>query len=98
MPSVLLRLPEVVRRTGWNATEIYQGMKANPPEFPASVPIGKRSVGWVEQEIEEWIARRIALRDAQSLEQARKERRRKGGPGRGHRGSLKNPIVAGTEL
>jgi prophage regulatory protein len=95
MPSVLLRLPEVVRRTGWNATEIYQGMKANPPEFPASVPIGKRSVGWVEQEIEEWIARRIAQRDAQSLERSRLERRRKGGPGRGKTGPMR---IETTEL
>jgi prophage regulatory protein len=95
MATVLLRLPEVIRRTGWNATEIYHGMKADPAEFPASVPIGKRTVGWVEQEIDNWIAARIKERDAQSLQRARLERRRKGGPGRGHKGPMR---IATTEL
>jgi prophage regulatory protein len=32
-------------------------------EFPRPVPIGARSVGWVEHEIESWIKGRIAARD-----------------------------------
>jgi prophage regulatory protein len=95
MPKVLLRLPVVIARTGLTTTEIYEAQKLGT--FPASVPLGERTVGWVESEIDEWIAQRIAQRDAQSLEHARKERRRKGGPGRGHRAPLKNsPIVAET--
>ena len=92
MANVLLRLPEVKRRTGWNATQIYEGMRGGT--FPQSVPIGKRTVGWVEREIDELVAARIAQRDAQSLQHAREERRRKGGPGRGHRKN--SPIVTGT--
>jgi Prophage CP4-57 regulatory protein (AlpA) len=44
------------------------------------VPIGKRTVGWVEEEVEAWIENRIAARDAI---------KRKGGPGRGHKGPFR---------
>ena len=78
MPKRLLRLPAVIDRTGSNATEIYAGMKAGT--FPAAVPIGRRTVGWVEEEIEQWISNRIAARNQPN--------KRKGGPGRGHKGRL----------
>jgi prophage regulatory protein len=95
MANVLLRLPEVIRRTGWNATQIYDGMKRGI--FPQSVPLRGtgRTVGWVESEIDELVAARIAQRDAQSLQQAREERRRKAGPGRGKTGPMR---IATTEL
>jgi prophage regulatory protein len=93
MANVLLRLREVVHRTGWNATEIYHAMKLG--SFPQSVPIGKRTVGWVESEIDDWVAARIARRDALSAQHALEGRRRKGGPGRGHRGPMS---IATTEL
>jgi prophage regulatory protein len=73
----------VIRRTGSSSSDIYDGMKNGT--FPRSVPIGRRTVGWVEDEVEAWIAERIAQRDSQ-LDYAREQRRRKGGPGRGHKG------------
>lgn len=76
MAKRLLRLPAVIDRTGSNATEIYSGMKAGT--FPATVPIGRRTVGWVEEEIEQWISGRIAART--------QPKKHKGGPGRGHKG------------
>jgi prophage regulatory protein len=78
MAKRLLRLPAVLDRTGSNATEIYSQMKAGT--FPNAVPIGKRTVGWVEEEVEAWIEDRVAARDLQP--------KRKGGPGRGHKGRL----------
>jgi prophage regulatory protein len=78
MVKRLLRLPAVIDRTGSNASDIYSGMKAGT--FPTSVPIGRRTVGWVEEEIEQWISDRIAARDQPN--------KRKGGPGRGHKGRI----------
>jgi len=60
----LLRLPAVKNKTGASTNEIYTGMQDGT--FPASVPIGLRTVGWVESEIDEWVAARIAQRDTRS--------------------------------
>jgi prophage regulatory protein len=84
MAKRLLRLPAVLDRTGSNTSEIYQQMKAGT--FPTAVPIGKRTVGWVEEEVEKWICDRIAARDFQS--------KRKAGPGRGHKRPLRSDTVA----
>ena len=78
MAKRLLRLPAVLDRTGTNSSDIYEGMKEGT--FPKSVPIGQRTVGWVEDEIEAWIESRIAARELQP--------RRRGGPGRGHKGPI----------
>ena len=79
MAKRLLRLPAVKDRTGSNTTDIYDGMKLGT--FPKAVPIGKRTVGWVEDEIEQWIADRIKARD-------RNPTKRRPGPGRGHIGPM----------
>lgn len=89
MARALLRLPAVILRTGLNANQIYDGQKAGT--FPHSVPIGVRTVGWVDTEIDEWVEQQIANRDAQP---PKHERPRKGGPGRGHKGPLKNNIAS----
>ena len=34
--------------------------------FPRSVPLGSRTVGWLEHEIHEWIAARVAERERAS--------------------------------
>jgi prophage regulatory protein len=78
MAKRLLRLPAVIDRTGSSSSDIYEGMKDGT--FPKSVPIGKRTVGWVEDEVEGWINARIVARDSKSI-------KRQGGPGRGHKGS-----------
>jgi prophage regulatory protein len=85
MAKRLLRLPAVIDRTGSSATDIYGGMKNGT--FPKSVPIGKRTVGWVEDEVEGWIDARIVARD-------RKAVKRRGGPGRGHKGPRDNTATA----
>lgn len=78
----ILRLPEVRHRTGQSTTDIYAGMSAEPPTFPKSVPLGIRTVGWVESEVDDWIAGRIAARENQP------KQRKCGGPGRGHKGPI----------
>ncbi|HCN44180.1 MAG TPA: dipicolinate synthase [Proteus vulgaris] len=54
----LIRLPEVQRRTGYCKAWIYKLMDAG--QFPKSVKIGTRSIAFVESEVDEWIANKIA--------------------------------------
>ncbi len=53
----ILRLPEVMARTGLSRSTIYHKMSLD--EFPQSINLGLRSVGWIAEEIEEWIQDRI---------------------------------------
>jgi prophage regulatory protein len=61
----MLRLPEVIARTGKARTSIYEGVERG--DFPAPVALGPRSVGWVEDEIDSWLDHRIAERDAREV-------------------------------
>lgn len=57
-PLAILRLPEVKARTGRSRSSIYADIKVG--RFVPPVSIGRRSVGWLAHEIDEWIAARIA--------------------------------------
>jgi len=56
--SRVLRLKEVILRTGLSRSTIYQRAKDN--SFPKQIILGARSVGWVERDIERWIQSRIS--------------------------------------
>lgn len=64
MPAVttskenLIRLPEVQRRTGYGKAWIYKLINAG--KFPQSVKIGTRSIAFIESEVDEWVASKIA--------------------------------------
>ena len=53
-----LRLPEVLARTGLSRSTIY--VRLDQGRFPRPVSLGGRAVGWIEEEVEEWIRERIA--------------------------------------
>ncbi|MBS0570016.1 MAG: AlpA family transcriptional regulator [Proteobacteria bacterium] len=57
----LIRLPEVKKLTGLCRSAIYEKIRV---DFPRQVKIGDRGSAWVESEVEQWIASRIAARDA----------------------------------
>ncbi len=57
MQERLVRLGEVMRRTGLSRSAIYDGIKNE--EFPRPRKIGKRSVAWVESEIDVWVQARV---------------------------------------
>ena len=57
-PIRFLRLPEVMARTGLSRSTIYVRLAAGC--FPRPVALGMRAVGWIEAEIEEWVAEQIA--------------------------------------
>lgn len=60
MSTTLLSFADVSARVGLGRTRIYAGIAANT--FPKPVKVGTRSL-WVEAEIDQWIADRIAERD-----------------------------------
>ncbi|UJR55082.1 helix-turn-helix transcriptional regulator [Dickeya zeae] len=53
-----IRLPEVIRRTGFGKTWIYELIKAG--RFPAQVKTGVRAVAFIESEIDAWIDNAIS--------------------------------------
>lgn len=57
-PIRLIRLPGVTGQTGLARSSIYDGIRAGT--FPKPVPLCGRNVAWVESEIQQWIADRIA--------------------------------------
>ena len=56
-PMSLIRLPEVCKATGLGRSMIYQ-LEATQ-RFPRRVRIGVRAVGWLEAEVQQWIAERV---------------------------------------
>ena len=60
----LLRIPEVIERTGYRKSELYRLMKE--ARFPKPVKLGERCSAWPEHEVSQWIADRIAVRDAKA--------------------------------
>jgi prophage regulatory protein len=62
----LLRLPEVLDRTGLGRTSLYVAMKSGA--FPAPAHLGGRIVAWSESEVDAWIAARLAARPAVATE------------------------------
>lgn len=53
-----LRLPAVKEITGLSRSSIYDRMKDGT--FPTTVKLGGRAVGWIEDEVSQWAADRVA--------------------------------------
>jgi len=72
----LIRLPEVMNRTGYGRTSIYRKMEDGT--FPKSVKLGgpledpnafdSRAVAWIEHEVDQWIESWIEKRDLGSTD------------------------------
>ena len=72
----LIRLPEVLSRTGYGRTTIYRKMEDG--SFPRSVKLGgppidpnvfdSRAIAWIEDEVVQWIESRIEERDLGSTD------------------------------
>ena len=58
LKTALIRRREVEKLTALSRSRIYELMKQGL--FPKPVSLGSMSVAWVETEIHEWIAERIA--------------------------------------
>lgn len=57
MTQKILRLPDVKEKTGCSRSMIY--FLISEGKFPRAITLSKRSVGWLESEIDEWIQQRI---------------------------------------
>ncbi|MDX2470964.1 MAG: AlpA family transcriptional regulator [SAR324 cluster bacterium] len=57
MSHKILRLPTVKEYTGLSRSTIYLRISKN--EFPHPISLGGRSVGWLENEINEWLEIKI---------------------------------------
>jgi prophage regulatory protein len=58
----ILRLPQVCSVTGLGRTMIYRLQQSG--RFPRSVKITDYAVGWVESEVQTWLAQRAAKRSS----------------------------------
>ena len=56
----ILRLNDVKIQTGLSRSAIYALAKLD--QFPKPINLSLRSVGWLENEINDWIKERISLR------------------------------------
>jgi prophage regulatory protein len=65
-PVELLRLSEVLRRTGKSRSAVYAD-----DSFPQQIKIGKRSVAWIGSEIDQWISDRVNASRSGRMEAAR---------------------------
>lgn len=54
----ILRRREVEARTGLSRSTIY--LRCSQKSFPTPIRLGSRAVGWLESEIEAWVAERVA--------------------------------------
>ncbi len=60
--QTILRRKQVEARTGLRRSSLYDQIRRG--EFPAPVPIGRKSVGWLESEVADWITNCIEARKA----------------------------------
>ena len=65
----IIRRKQVEARIGLSRSAIYARLKPNPkrpgdfdPTFPKPIALGSKSIGWVESEINAWLAMRLAQR------------------------------------
>ncbi len=56
----IIRLTEVIERTGMSRSLIYMYIKLG--KFPQQVKLGERAVGWLSSEIDQYIYDRISDR------------------------------------
>ena len=53
MSKRIIRLPEVKEKTGLSRSTIY--LRMSQGRFPKSISLGERAIGWVEQDINQWL-------------------------------------------
>lgn len=64
-PTRVIRIREVISRTGLSRTSIFLKCK-NDPDFPKSVLLGEKAIGWLEHEVDGWLDLIAAKRNTTS--------------------------------
>ena len=57
----ILRVPDVLARIGMSRSTLYEWMRTG--NFPPSVKLGERAVGWRESDVTAWIESRVPQSD-----------------------------------
>ena len=52
----VLRFPQVRERTGLSRSTVYRRIRC--AKFPVPLDLGNGRLGWLEQEVDEWVAAR----------------------------------------
>ena len=60
----VLRLRDVKSRTGKSTSGIYADMASG--KFPRPIPLGERTVGWLESEMDSWIEACLRKRETRA--------------------------------
>ncbi|MCP3697067.1 MAG: AlpA family phage regulatory protein [Aliivibrio sp.] len=58
MRKQIIRLPDVKKQTGLSRSSIY--LRMSKGEFPQNISLGGRAVGWVSDDISQWVDHCIA--------------------------------------
>ncbi len=58
MSKKIIRLPKVIDKTGLSRSTIY--LRMSKGEFPLSISLGDRAIGWVEGDVDLWVEARIS--------------------------------------
>ena len=64
MKIIRFRDLEPMKGIPWSRVHIARLVKAG--RFPLHINIGDATIGWVEAEVDEWLAERVAERDAKA--------------------------------
>lgn len=59
----IIRREEVKHRTGLPFSSLYERVKAGTFPAPIRLGAGAKAAGWVEAEVDAWIAEQISIRD-----------------------------------
>jgi len=62
MSNKIIRLPEVKEKTGLSRSSIY--LRMSKGDFPQSISLGERAVGWLEADVEQWLDACVAASKA----------------------------------
>ncbi len=57
MSHKILRLPSVIDKSGLSSSTIYLQIKKG--NFPKSISLGDRAVGWLEKDVDDWLEQKI---------------------------------------
>ena len=63
-PVRILRSPEVRARTGLSRSSLYNYIQRGL--FPAQIKIGRRAVGWMEEDVTQWIINQQSASESKS--------------------------------
>lgn len=64
----ILRLPQVLDKTGLSRSTVYAEIEEG--NFPKPVQLTKRTTGWLEHEVNSWLATRIAAARGLAVERS----------------------------